>query len=319
MTVTSLKQYLADVPNLPDDLFIGSLLFYRVAGCKVTRPQLEAWFTELGLNDKYIPEPIDKADAFSKATNKDNWRLSYPMGGTGVKANVLIRDVKTDKERIVKAMVREVVDGNAETLHTATIGQAVYYKAPSCVMRLTLDFPSLAAGETDVLDPAIVAMKLKYEDFSLHYDPQAIRKMIRDYVTDLNAVLVNPSGGLYFVHKTRDDTLDKLNVLMKRIGGDCLFELIPLVNTPDKREMLLEASQTATEKQCKEILGRIATKQKATRTTLAEWKALRDEMMTVTHRAEEYSTILGSAQDRAAMSLEAVTFAVTNLFDRVSV
>src|SRR5207245_1882726 len=103
MTVTSLKEHLKDIADLPDDLFIGSLLFYRVSNCSITRVQLEAWFVELGLDPKYLPNPIDSSDAFLKATNKDNWRLTYPMGQGGHKANILIRDVKVDRERIVKA------------------------------------------------------------------------------------------------------------------------------------------------------------------------------------------------------------------------
>jgi hypothetical protein len=321
VTVSSLKQYTDSFANLPEDLFIGSLLFYRVAGCNVTRPQLEAWFLDLGLDPQYIPDPIDPVDAFSKATNNDNWRLSYPMGTQAqqLTANILIRPVKTDKQRVVKAIVREVVDGNAEKLNTATIGEAVFYKAPTNSMRLTLDPAALAAGEDSQLDPAISNLRARYAEFCQHYDPQAIRKMIRDYVTDLNAVLVNPTGGLYFVHKTRDATLDKLSELVKRIGGDCLFELIPLVNTPDKREMLLEASQTATEKQCRELLEQVAKKAEGKRVTLNDWKRMRDEMTKITDRAAEYSNILGVAQERASMSLEAMTIAVTSLFDKVTV
>ncbi|MGZ4745655.1 MAG: DUF6744 family protein [Oryzihumus sp.] len=319
MTVTSLKEHLAGLAGLPDDLFIGSLLFYRVSNCSVTRQQLDAWFVELGLDPAYVPAPINTADAFMKAVNKDNWRLSYPMGDAGMKANILIRDVKTDKERIVKAIQREVVDANAEKLQTNTIGEAVFYKAPASRMRVSLHPTMLAQGEAEVLNPALDAMKAKYADFCVHYDPQAIRMMIRNYVTDLNAVLVNPSGGLYFVHKTRDATLDKLNTLMKRIGGDCLFELIPLVNTPDKRDMLLEASQTATEKQCRELLDKVQAKLGGKAVKLSDWKSLRDEMQMISARAEEYSNILGVAQDRAAMSLEAVTLSITALFDKVSV
>ena len=67
-TITQLAQYKDRLAGLPSAQFIGSILWYSIAGTvthasgkreqipvRITRDQLASWFTDLGLDEKFLP------------------------------------------------------------------------------------------------------------------------------------------------------------------------------------------------------------------------------------------------------------------------
>lgn len=324
------RSYQEQLTKLPADVFIGDVLTYEFRQPKVTRDDLAAWFLELGLDEDYLPPPIKTIDAYRRATGElARKSFALPNGQT---AELFVRDVSSDGDRIIRYIVREVRDPRGKKLSYDEVGSAVFYKASRSARRkgqggesvkFVLNERHVTTDDRDHVAEFIRKMDTDYKFFSLHYYTQAIRDMVRNYVVGLNAISVRSGGGLYFVHKSRRDTVLKLLELVnERIGSGCRIHLMPLVDTGYQREMLTEAFQDEVEESCNKLAVKVAKLNEQYRgkkvppSKFAELQAAYSDTLS---RSDEYVRVLGLAQDRSAVALELALDAIADVATRLEV
>src|SRR4051812_2290698 len=116
--VAELNAYRNRLAGIPANRFIGSILWFSLGGSKevdlvagttstsavrVTHAQLVEWFTDLDLDDSFLPPQVKKVDAFRNATSQVS--RQYDMAAEGVSATLMIREVTYDSEQVVRHIV----------------------------------------------------------------------------------------------------------------------------------------------------------------------------------------------------------------------
>lgn len=360
MTATAvpvLNDYRSRLADLPEDRFIGTIMWYSISqfldnkdGTKttvpvrVTRDQLEVWFEELDLNLAYLPPVIKKVDAFRKASTAAE--TSYPLATEGMTAKLRVEEIDYNNEFVLRHILRDVHDKRSKTsttAHVATLkfmrggrtsqgtrksGQTYKHTINHTLVELGLDnkptgriYP-LEASDRFEVEKLIAAFDARYTDLSANLHSDAIRAVVRSYLSDLNAIGVKPSGGVYFVHISRQKTVDALQRLVQKVGQGCTFHQLPLLNTLDQREMLTEAYQTEVQDKVTLLLKTVtqmngASKAKGGKIAPADYTKVMDAYRDIASRSEEYTRVLGLAQGRAGSALDLALDAVIDMSGRL--
>jgi len=333
MTVLSYTDYQSKLAGLPEENFIGHLCYYTVNSGGVTSDDMRRLLVAHNIPERYMPSEIRAEDAFRKATNlrfEYTQRTEYPTPWLGAErvARIMIRDVNFDKDMIEKHIVRENVNTDGKTLSYDKIGEAIFYKpikngtkvaAGTEKVRFNLLPQMLHPDEVDAVSAIIDHVRERYANFSTYLDGNALRKVVRDFITDLNAVSVKTSGGIYFVHKDRHASVEAVAALVGDFANGSKFHTLPLIDTGEQREMLSEAFQSQVESEVSDLLQEIAAVNERYGSEVPPAKhaalvAKYDELMT---RSAEYTQILESTQGRAALALEMAMTATWDMATRV--
>lgn len=317
---SALRDYLDSSGELPRDVLLGTIAMFTITDGEYSHDQVTTWFEELMLDPTFVPETNKAIDAYKKATSEaDDFEYALSDGNT---AHVLVRDVSSDKEMIVRHLVREVRDNKRRRLAYAKIGEAVFYRPavrggktiPGTErFRLTIENATLQPGEREAMqEPLVARITRQYERYVDFMDGMKVRAMIRDYLKHLNSVTLK--AGVYFVHVSRQDELDRLTTLVERLGGGCTMHQVPLVDLAEQRTRVITAYQDEAERSLQDIVTKIqhvrSTRKSITPDAYAK---LKREYDAVVNRATEYTRTLGVSQDRTAGAAEVALDALVAL------
>lgn len=308
---SSLKAYMDESGDLPADVLLGNIVLFTINDGEYSHPQVVQWFDELGLNPKHLPEPNKAVDAYKKATSEaDDFEYTLPDGNT---AHVLVRDVVSNKEMIVRHLVREVRDARKQRLAYAKIGEAVFYRPavrggktqPGTErFRLNIETDALLPGERDAMqEPLVARITQRYERYVNFMDGMKVRAMVRDYVRDLNSVTLK--AGVYFVHVSRKDELERLRTLVDRLAHGCFMHLVPLVDLAEQREKVIAAFQTEAVDSLEKVIQAIQHVRSTRNTITPEaYAKLKQQYDDVVVRAQEHQRTLGLNVNQTAGAAE---------------
>lgn len=305
----TLSEYLADLKELPDEILLGRIVMFTITNNPVLRDDVVQWFEDLDLNTRFLPAELRGIDAYKKATT-DVDEYNYDRKD-GTKSILLTRDVSTDREMIVRHIVREVRNSARKTLSHASVVEAVFYKqkvvnghnAGGERLRLTRLNDGLYPDEIPTIDRVIADIEAKYDQYAQFLDGNKVRFMVREYLKYLNSLEIK--GGVYFVHKNRTEELLRLRELVNRCGGGNRMDQIPLVDTANERDIVIEAFQREAEESLNEIVGEIA-KVRSQRHSIspAAYAKLRERYDSVVNQALEYQRTLRLTQSRTSTAAE---------------
>lgn len=214
---------------------LGCLAWYSVRNAEPTRDEIAASLRKAGFDEQiYTPKAIFASDAFRRATSSvEISRVplnEYPDDDR--KANILVREVLKDREKIVRHLVREVVDADNQRLD--------YRETAS----LTLDRKSETLKVTPftfLLEPetqALMQARQRYEHQREHYDSNAVRQIVLRILRDCDPIAVRPAGGVYFVHQKHLDTVERLGTFLRNISDESRMWVVPVANDQSQREMV---------------------------------------------------------------------------------
>ena len=312
---------------------------------RITRDQLELWFDELDLDSAFLPAKIKKVDAFRKSSSAA--KVKYPGPIEGETIELRVQEMDNNAEFVLRHILRDVHNKRTQTsvtAHVATLKffrggrtssginhQAQHYKTQINNNLIELDLNGKQTGKRyplqDVdrleVERLISEFNTRYDDLAANLHSDAIRAVVRDYLKSLNAIGVKPSGALYFVHNSRQPTVDGLQQLVARIGQGCSFHQLPLLNTLDQREMLTEAFQVEVQSEVNKLLAEIAeandkARAKGNKISPTEYAIFMDRYRDLTSRSDEYTRVLGLAMGRAGSALELALDAVMDMSTRLS-
>lgn len=225
--------------------FLGYLCWYTIYDNKITRSELENKFIDAGIDIRYMPNKIKAVDAFRRATAElEENRLPY--SGTEKYQNFLVREVLCDRKKVVRHLIREVVDGKNVRLE--------YTKAAEITFNREYETIHVHSTDNGTFDRVSKVDKL-FKEYKETYDGQHLRRMVRTILYDMNPAAVRPSGGVYFVPQRYQDQLFALERLIRSIGGE--FFAMPLIDQENSRDMLYQKFSEQVEEniaQMKDIL-----------------------------------------------------------------
>lgn len=361
-TVSSITDYRDRVAGLPADRFVGALLWYSISGrversgimkskvpVRATTDQLHEWYDELdfetlGLDRKYLPPLINRTNAFRKASSAV--RCEYDLTET-TSIRLRVEEIQFTDEWVLRHVMRDVTDHKGKVQVSAMVAELKFFRGgrdadgrrkggehlkrnvKKVVKEIGYDGKAtdrtwlLEGDERKKVEEFVAEIDVRYHDACANLDSNAIRAVVRNYVTSLNAIPCSPSGSLYFVHMTKQPALDALQEFVRRVGQGCQFVQVPLLDTEESRDMLTEAFQSEVEDQCYTLLTEIKefndnVAAKGLRVTPRRYTTLKAKYDEIAGRSEEYANKLGLAQGRSAEALELALEGVLDIAERMT-
>lgn len=311
---SALRSVIDDLNDLPLDALLGRIVLFTITDEPVAHSDLERWFSDLGLDDKYLPAQGKSLDAFKKATS--DTKDSYPMKRQRT-GQLLCRDVTSTGEFVRRQITREIKDGGKKRLAYDEAITCTFYRPPAdrqdaAQLRIVVNDQVLEDEELKIVQLVAQSIKVRYDRYYQYLDGQKLRACIRGYLKKLNAIEIK--GGVYFVHASRDDELNRLAELVGKFGGGCHMNMIPIVDLERERKFIAqvferEASQALNDltREARELM---AASGSVTTAAVAKLKARYDEVL---GNAEEHMLTLQVSQDVTAASAEVALKALLSL------
>lgn len=301
-----LRDYISQVGDLPLDILLGRIVLFTITDHGVPVQDCFDVIDDLGLTSIGKPQENKRIDAFKKATS--DVKDSYPMvkNRTG---HLLCREVTATGEFLSRQITREIKDSGRKKLGYHPAIEAVFYKPTdardqnTARCSITVQPGALEPGELEIVTAVARAIAANFERYYRTFDGMKIRAWVRAYLKKLNAVEIK--GGVYFVPVSRDEELGRLAEFVRRMGGGCRMNMIPMVNLEREREFITEIFEREAAQSLREITAEVeelmSTRKGVTATAYAKIKARYDEVLA---NATEHMDNLQITQDLTAASAE---------------
>lgn len=229
--------------------FLGQIVLLRVENAQVKHEDLATWFDELELDRHFLPARTSPVNAFKKGATGPQTRLGYdaPWVHPTATATVKWEDESHDAERIVRRAMRSTrVQQKAG--EPQMVAKVTFYKRNRRAtdgntgekMRFQLVRERLDPAETPIIEQWMVDAQRRYEAGQVWVDTDALRGVARDYlIKRLKALMVRPA--VYFVYRELEGEMKRLEDLVLRFGGECMFHPIEFVDREANRALLARA------------------------------------------------------------------------------
>jgi hypothetical protein len=207
---------------------IGYTVFWRLAGIRVSHPELEQALQSAGF-DKYLPDPPTPRVALRralaewiKAKQRIRRNLQLQQGDEdhdengGGRSRTLIRVInRVGSEHLVYALVAEDIDFSVLGLSYGTALRILLHKKTGEMICTTdaegvIDAQRESRRVTDELAP----YWRQYRDLFIARD---LSEMMREIINGMSAVSLRQAGGVYFVQSSERDSLLRLRQLITDI------------------------------------------------------------------------------------------------------
>jgi hypothetical protein len=304
---SSLRDYLDEFGELPGDSMLGRLTLTTINDGKYRFDDIERWFKDLGLNQAMMPAKNKPVDAFRKATSDVNGR-EYDLPN-GTYAEMLCRDVALEDAYVRRQITREIRDTRKRKLHYHEAISCTFYRATTpggggerLVVSVRRD--NLLPDEISHVEEVGESIRENFLAYYQYLDGNKVRGVVRKYLKHLNAIEIK--GGVYFVHKSRAEELDRLAEFVSRLGNGCHMGFFPIVDLKAQRELVTAAFEREAAQSLQEIT-REAKQLLETRKSItpAMYEKMRVRFDTVLANANEHMSTLEVSQDVTAASAEA--------------
>ena len=311
-----LSSYLDE--EIPREALLGHIVIYTINDGQYERDKLVTWFTELGLDQDFLPAASKPIDAYRRATNDANdfeYDLDqvYVFDGEGkrgvqkgdYKAHILVRDVLSNDKIVERHLIREIRDGRRRALSHSKVGEARFTRPRLHNGRVVQDShrfhirilqKELTPGERAPLQDVLEKISKSFDRHLYFLDGMKVRSAVREYIKSLSGIELKPS--VYFIPIAQADELAKISALVDRLGHDCSMQLIGLMDTAKQRDIVIKAWQTETEDALKELVKAIAHL-RATRKNISveAFAKIRAEYDAILERGAEYRKALALSTD----------------------
>ena len=324
----ALSNYTDAIANLPEDAFLGSLIYFTISQADVELEQAREDLTNLGLSTAYLPTDLRPVDAFAKAAREFEHKFS-PVDG--VRSEIMVRPVGADGEQVHRHIIleRAVIErGKKRRISYEKVGELIFtrgtkkkgvYEGFGVVAKETTEFLArpLTADEAGWVTARIDTFNSRFDHLLSYMDSHAVRTYVRDYVYAMSGVCVRSSGGLYFVRQTFAEQITKLKGWVESIHSE--FHALPLLNLTDQRDMILSAFEDEAVAEVERLMGEVGKiLSDPNRTIEAKtFDAYGLRAADLRAKVNEYNSMLGARADRAEIEIDMYTQQVLALSGRI--
>lgn len=284
--------------QIPSDMLLGHLCFYKVNDLRVSEEELKELFQQNGLDDSSIRK-LNAPDVFRRATsNLKNKTITIDYNGQLVKAHIEVNEVKKDAQGVLRLLGRKVVDEQNEELSYDVVAR-LYYDRMSQNITATLTQDIAIRAEYDyqsILDDICD----NYRDWKINHTKDTIRNIANSVQKECNPVSLMSSGICKFVPKTYEATMFAMQGIIRGLDEFLIdkserneFELIPVVDTDEQRALISRNAQDSLQAEFNDLTERLSNllknKEGLSPKTVAMYI---DKYKELQNRASEYETLL---------------------------
>jgi hypothetical protein len=292
---------------------------FTISASDVHLEQFRLALQEAGLRTDYVKKRIRRVDAWKRASSEIAVRFQrYPDHQN----SLLVRPVGQDAQeshRLVmfeRAMFRR---GQHKRVETHLAWRLIYDRGVLTDGQISGDLitveqqplPFLLAGEEqawveEMIGPDGANLRRRFEENAEHLDAHGLRTAIRSHLEALDGINIKGAGGggLYFVPQGHQDEIKKLARIVRSVGST--MNLIPLLDHPDQREMILEAVVTEAHSEARVLdveLRRLAATPTG-RVATSTYAGFNEKVSCKLATLSEYETLLGVSLTTGRDALE---------------
>lgn len=239
----ALESY-ADTLRADPDRWLGLLVAYSVEETTVRHVDLVNYLDRHGLGEFAPRRPAD-VDVFRRASTGAQ-RKRQPTADPDVYVNILVRDVSSDDDQVLRRLVVETVDGKGRRLDYTPVYDLIFTKATSY-----LDIKAIGRTAFSAADEVQAEIARSFKTLLGTVDGAAVRSLINRVLDDSQATSLRKGGGVYFVAPEKAKVVEGLEQLATLIAGTTVHT-VPLPNDDKQRAQV----QAAFEDEAKEEMER---------------------------------------------------------------
>lgn len=213
--------------NNAGDSALGHLIWFSIGEMEITRKDIEALANNSNLPNYFLPPPIRTVDAFRRATTE--------VGGIirekeNVNETILVREVSSDKEGVVRHLIKETADKKNKRLNYDHCGTFKYDRERETMY---------GSAYIDEVEPMVERAKTLFEKYMNYYTAYHIRRMVKTVLAECSSIPLRAAGAVYFVPRKYEEKIRSLRDFMKSLPGNATeIHLMPVVDMEEQREML---------------------------------------------------------------------------------
>lgn len=319
--------------------FLGHLLWYSLAETRITRENLLQALENAGVGEEFAPKEISPRDAFRRATASmeavkvpitlsnhsapSNRLIEHDDGTPTGYANVMVRDVASDSEHIVRQVVREEVDAENVRLSYEPVAQ-IQMNGDDRLSAYALPGKerSLLPAERKLLRE--VWSRFDYE--CRHYDSSAVRRIVSAVLKEGSPVNMKASGGVYFISREHESVTDSVVRLVNELkdyattSKTSTVTPVPMVDGDEYRDALAESLDEQIERQSKSLIHEMSKVLKGSgKITDARQKEFVGRVRELSGVVKEYEELLEREVQGARSNLELAHKEAMSLLSRVEI
>lgn len=325
---TAINSYTSAIDNLPDEAFLGSLLFFSISQADVNLENARRDLTNAGLDTSTLRKNLRPVDAFRKASKEFGHKFKER---DSIRSELMVRSVGEDDAQAHRHLILERAvykQGKKRRVFFEKVGEIIFnrgfkkngeYHNHSVEARRTDQHlnDALTLEEDQWLTEKLVTFEDRYNHLLNYMDSHAVRTFVREYIYNLSGTCVKESGGLYFVKQEYADEVNRLADWVKSIGSE--FHTLPLLNLADQRAMILEAFEDEAVAEVERLMGEVGKILKDPDRKIEEktFDAYADRAAELADKVKEYNSMLGARADRAKYEIEIYAQQVMGLTSRI--
>ena len=292
--------------NLDDSMILGHLFFYTLGELKIKASELETLFQDNNLNTKYIRR-ISPVDAFRRATSDMKQTAMIHYNGEIRKAKIEIDEVASNNEEVVRVVGRKVPDEKNEDLSYEIIGKIIFDRKTESV---SYSYSSFIHGHEFNYETIFREASDKFDEWTVYHTRDTVRNVTSAMLKDMYPVNLMPSGMAKFIPNRSKDTLYALQSVIRELseyGEECLFELVPVVDTDEMRNTIDKSAENEIKAEAvafvQEMKDAIQKKSDLSPRAVASYI---EKSKTLEAKISEYENLLGSYMNFARVQVREV-------------
>lgn len=324
--------------------FLGHLLWYSLAETRITRENLLEALENAGVAEEFAPKPISPRDAFRRATaslevikvpivlssespaNKPAKLIQDTHDEdetpTGY-ANIMVRDVASDSDHIVRQVVREEVDSENVRLSYEPVAQIQMNGDDH------LSAFALPGKESDLLSAErglLRDVRKRFEYECKHYDSGAVRRIVSAVLKEGSPLNMKASGGVYFISRDHEMVTDSVVRLVGELKDYATTSKtstvmpVPMVDGDEYRDALAESLDEQVERQSRSLIHEMSRILKgSSKITDARQKEFVDRVRDLSGVVGEYEQLLEREIEGARTNLDLARKEAMSLLQKVEI
>jgi len=244
MATLAMKQGIQ--PKLPSmneinpNTILGYIEMHSISDIKIHKTDLEHLFWTHGMSTTHLPEKIKPHDAFRRATHTAQQSIKI-NNSDSPNARLLVREVVCESDRIVRHLVREIVDSHNEVLDYATVGKFEFSRESE---RMYYSWDHAYLDEYNYVS-ILQEIEQLFLEWTQYHTKDTVRNIVNRIVESMNPVGFMARGKAMFIPKHQAENLkslksiiDDLSFYAHETDQKPIMEIIPMIDTVEQRNLL---------------------------------------------------------------------------------
>ncbi|MFS0815436.1 DUF6744 family protein [Lysinibacillus sp. 1P01SD] len=289
---------------------LGFIFWYSVGQQIISTENLRQKAMDAGIEEAFLPKEIRISDAFRRATKEAEYKITV---SDNLYQNILIREVHTDKDAVVRNVVIETVDKSGKKLDYIPQAGTIYLRRndSDAVVGTVIGEDSRVKDNGSLyehINRTLREVRERFELYKTHHSAQQIRDLAVSILKSCNPIPLKKHGSIYFIPFDRRNELLSLIVFLESLDNANGYK-VDVMNKADNRKMVSNSLMTYIED--------LNEKLRDPKMDKGQMKKLAESMKNVLEKQETYKAMLSDEEALVETKMLVLQANLANLETRI--